>query len=126
MYTFLKDGEFVQLSIEDDGSVTGFVSRYGDLESDRDTFLDQFFKQAKLDSNKLSFTTQTVHGVWFEFGGTVERGEGKQPGDEAYFILKGSLTQFTTDLNKKVTSKVRQVVFKSFPRDLDATPPKRN
>ena len=35
MYAFLQDGEFVQVTVEDAGRVTGFVSRYGDLESDR-------------------------------------------------------------------------------------------
>jgi hypothetical protein len=118
MYSFLQDGEFVQLTIEDDGRVTGFVSRYGDSESDRGVFLDQFFKQAKLDGTKLSFTTDTVHGVWYEFKGTVERGAGKTPAEEAYYIMKGTLAEFRTDANKKVTSKSHEVTFKSFPRDV--------
>jgi hypothetical protein len=118
MYSFLRDGEFVQLTIEDAGRVTGFVSRYGDSESDRGAFLDQFFKQGKLEGIKLSFTTDIVHGVWYEFKGTIERGEGKTPGDEAYYILKGTLTEYRTDADKKVTSKSREVTFKSFPRDV--------
>ncbi len=44
MYSFLRDGEFVQVTVEDQGRVTGFVSRYGDSESDRGVFLDHFFK----------------------------------------------------------------------------------
>jgi hypothetical protein len=117
MYSFLQDGEFVQLTIEDEGRVTGFVSRYGDSESDRGAFLDQFFKQGKLDGTNLSFTTDTVHGVWYEFKGTVERGEGKTPADEAYYILKGTLAEYRTDANKKVSSKSREVTFKSFPHE---------
>jgi hypothetical protein len=120
MYSFLQDGEFVQLTVEDKGNVTGFISRYGDLESDRGEFLDLFFKSGKLDGQNLSFTTQTVHGVWYEFKGTVERGPGKNPGDEAYYLLKGSLTQNNTDADKKTSSKSRDVTFKSFPQDLDA------
>ncbi|MFZ0802763.1 MAG: hypothetical protein WAN70_11420 [Terriglobales bacterium] len=118
MYTFLQEGEFVQVTVEDAGKVTGFVSRYGDAGSDRGAFLDQFFKQGKLDGNKLSFTTETVHGVWFEFAGTVDRGEGKTPADEAYHVLKGALTDFRTDADKKVSSKSRDVTFKSFPQDV--------
>src|ERR1700731_1188773 len=57
MYSFLRDGEFVQLTVEDQGSVTGFVSRYGDTESDRGVFLDHFFKLGKLEGNHLTFTT---------------------------------------------------------------------
>ena len=124
MYSFLQEGEFVQLTVEDAGRVTGFVSRYGDQESDRGAFLDQFFKEGKLDGKKLSFTTQTVHSVWYEFKGTVERGEGKKVGDEAYYVLKGTVTQYTTDTNKKTSSKSHDVVLKAFPQDLGDTPPK--
>jgi len=118
MYSFLQDGEFVQLTIENDGTVTGFVSRYGDSESDRGAFLDQFFKQGKLDGTKLSFTTDTVHGVWYQFTGAIERGEGKTPADEAYYILKGTLAENRTGANNKVISKSHEVKFKSFPRDV--------
>jgi opacity protein-like surface antigen len=117
MYTFLKEGEFVQLTVEDDKRVTGFISRYGESESDKGAFLDQFFKSAKLEGNKLNFTTDIVHGVSYDFHGTVERGEGKNPGDEAYFVLKGWLTENSSDVNKKVTSQSQEVAFKMFPQD---------
>jgi hypothetical protein len=126
MYAFLQDGEFVQITVEDQGKVTGFVSRYGDIESDKGEFLDHFFKEGKLDGTKLSFTTVTVHGVWFEFKGTIERGEGKNPGDEAYYVLKGTLTRGETDANKKTSSKSREVALKEFPQDAGAEPAKRD
>jgi hypothetical protein len=125
MYTFRKEGEFVQVTVEDEGRVTGFVSRFGDGESDKGAFLDQFFKSGKLDGNKLSFTTEIVHGVSFDFKGTIERGEGKNPGDEAYYVLKGSLTESSTDVNKKVTSHAQEVAFKIFPQDASPTPATR-
>jgi len=118
MYSFLRDGEFVQLTIEDGTRVSGFVSRYGDTESDKGAFLDQFFKEGKLDGARLSFTTATVHGVWYEFKGTIERGPGKTLAEEGYYILKGTLTEYRTDADQKVTSKAREVSFKSFPRDV--------
>ena len=117
MYSFLKEGEFVQLTVEDAGRVTGFISRFGDQESDKGAFLDQFFKTGKLEGNKLNFTTEVVHGTGFEFKGTVERGDGKKPGDETYFVLKGTLTQNDSDVNKKVTSHSQAVVLKMFPGD---------
>jgi hypothetical protein len=116
MYSFLKEGEFVQITIEEKGVVSGFISRYGDSESDKGTFLDQFFKSGKIDGNKISFTTQSVHGVWFTFDGTVDRGPGAKPEDEGYFVLRGTLTRFTDAANKPA-SQARQVEFKSFPRD---------
>jgi len=118
MYGFLRDGEFVQVTVEDQGRVTGFVSRYGDSESDRGVFLDHFFKSGKLDGNQLAFTTETVHGVSFEFRGTIERGEGKKPGDEAYYVLKGTLVENTTDEAKKTSSRSREVTLKNFPQDM--------
>lgn len=117
MYSFLREGEFVQLSVEDAGKLTGFVSRYGDSDSDRGAFLDQFFKQGKLDGTKVSFTTETVHGVWYDFQGTIGRGEGKTLADEGYYVVKGTLTEYHTDADKKVTSKSQEVKFKSFPRE---------
>jgi len=125
MYSFLKEGEFVQLTVEDEGHVTGFVSRYGDGESDKGAFLDQFFKTGKLEGSKLSFTTEIVHGVEFDFMGTIERGDGKNPGDEAYFELKGTLVEKTSDANKKVSSQSRNVVFKIFPQEASAPPAAR-
>jgi len=115
MYSFLKEGEFVQVTVEDEGRVTGFVSRYGDGQSDKGAFLDQYFRSGKLDGNKIIFTTETVHAVWFEFKGTVERGEGKNPGDEAYYLLKGTLIENVSDGAKKVTTHSQEVMFKRFP-----------
>jgi hypothetical protein len=117
MYSFLKEGEFVQVTVEEAGHVSGFVSRFGDGESDKGAFLDQFFKSGKMEANKLSFTTEVVHGIAFDFKGTVERGDGKNPGDEGYFVLKGTLTENASDVNKKVTPHSREVVFKMFPQD---------
>jgi len=117
IYSFLKDGEFVQVTVEDEGKVTGFISRYEEGGGEKGTFLDQYFRSAKLEGNKLSFTTETAHGVWFEFKGTVERGEGKKSGDEAYYVLKGTLTDSSSDAQKKVTSHSHEVAFSMFPKE---------
>jgi hypothetical protein len=118
MYSFLREGEFVQVTVEDQGRVTGFVSRFGDSETDRGDFLEHFFKSAKLDGNQLAFTTEVVHGVSFEFKGAIDRGDGKNPGDEAYYVLKGTLVEMNTDDAKKTSSRSREVALKSFPQDL--------
>lgn len=126
MYTFLREGEFVQITVEDAGHITGFVSRYGDSASDQGAFLDHFFKQAKLEGHDLSFTTETVHGTWFEFKGKLDRGPAKTRAQEGYYVLKGTLTENVTDATKKVSAKAREVEFKLFPEEADAkdaTPP---
>lgn len=126
MYSFMKDGEFVQITVQDN-VVTGFVSRYGETESDKNAFLDQFFDKAALKDNHLTFTTKRVHGVRFEFDGTVERGAGKTPHDEGYRIIRGTLTHSSEDDSGKPVAKSRQIEMKSFPQDLDedAAPPKK-
>jgi hypothetical protein len=118
MYNFLRDGEFVQITVDAPGHVIGFISRYGDSDSDHDVFLDHFFKSAKLDGNKLAFTTETVRNKSFEFHGTIDRGEGKSRNEEAYYVLKGTLTEDTTDAAKKTSSQSHEVALKSFPQDM--------
>lgn len=125
MYTFLREGEFVQVTIEDGNMVSGFVSRYGDSDTDKGSFLDQFFSKGSLKGDHLTFTTKPVHGAWYEFDGTVTRGNGKTPHEDAYRVLRGTLTQSSEDSAKKVTSKSRQVEFKSFPQDLDQDVPEK-
>jgi hypothetical protein len=51
--------------------------------------------------------------VSFAFTGTVERGDGKNPGDEGYYLLKGALTENGGDAGKKES----QVVLRMFPRN---------
>ncbi len=124
MYAFLQDGEFVQLTVEDHGLVTGLISRFGDAVGDQREFIEQFFKQGKLDGSKLTFTTKSVQNVWYDFEGTVERGDGHNASDEGYYVLKGKLTRSAVDANKKTVAKSQDVALKSFPKDLDSAPAK--
>lgn len=120
MYSFLRDGEFVQITVEDAGHVIGFISRYADPESDGG-FLDHLFKSGKLEGNHLSFATETVRGLSFEFHGTVERGEGKNRSDEAFYVLDGTLEENATDKSKKIS----EVSLKSFPQNLASPEPEQ-
>jgi hypothetical protein len=117
MYTFLQEGEFVQINVEEGNRLTGFISRYSDGE--KALFVDHFFEKAELRNHDIRFTTRKVHGVWFEFKGTVARGPGKTRDAEAYYVIKGTLTQYTSDVNQAVTAKEREVTFRSFPQDLE-------
>jgi hypothetical protein len=123
MYTFLREGEFVQLTVQDNAQVIGFVSRYKNAESD--SFLDHFFKSGKLEGDHLSFTTETVDGVSYEFKGAIDRGEGKTRNDEGYYVLKGTLMETTTDAAKKSSSRSIEVALKSFPQDVVPPQPEK-
>ncbi len=114
MYSFLQEAEFVQIDIEDGTKVTGYISRSGDLPSDKGAFLDHLIKTGELKGNALHFITKNVHGVWFEFTGTVET-DAKNEGKEGYHLLKGKLTQYSEDGKNKTSAKSREVTLKSFP-----------
>lgn len=120
MYSFLQEGEFVQVSIEPDGRVSGFVSRYADPHEKGGLFLDHFFDKAQLKNGyQLSFTTKTVHGVHYDFSGAMGRGPGKTKAEEGYYIIHGTLTEYSSDPSGKVTARSREVTFKSFPQDVE-------
>jgi len=110
-YSFLQEGESLQI-ILDAASVSGYVVRRGDLDSDRGVMLSQFFRQAAVEDHEVSFTTRTIHGVWFEFKGRFERGAAKTKTADGYYLLKGELKEFTTDQEGKSTARTHEVEFK--------------
>ena len=114
MFTFLREGEFVQLTVED-GQLSGFISRFGDADSDKGEFIDHFFDKASLQGDHLSFKTKTVHAVWYEFDGNLTTVTGKQKGEEGYRMLNGKLTLHKSDATGKEQASERNVEFKSFP-----------
>lgn len=120
MYSFLKEGEFMQITLEDKGKVSGFISRFGDSDNNQGTFLDQFIKAGSFDGKQIRFTTESVHGVTYSFEGSFARGPGKKPADEAYYVLRGTLTREAPSADKQKTAQNREVEFRSFPRDADA------
>ena len=129
MYSFEREGEFVQINVEVPSAkeakprplaVTGFISRYADTESDRGAFLDYFFTKGSLDGDKLTFTTKTIHGLSYEFTGTVVRGAVAR-GKDGYYELRGTLTQNTVAYGKTTSAKSREITMKLYP-DLDQAP----
>jgi hypothetical protein len=114
LYSFVKEGESVQLTL-DEGELSGYVTRFGDNDSDKGQLIDQFFNKGSLKDNHLSFATKTVHGVWYEFSGTVETQAGKAPGSEGYRVLKGTLKEHEADAKGADKVRERSVEFKSFP-----------
>jgi hypothetical protein len=132
MYSFQRDGEYVQITIDPaptpetdwtkPQNVSGFISRYGSGETDKDQFLDHFFKSGTLSGNRLRFETRAVHGVSFEFEGKVERGEAKTWAKDGYYVIHGKLTEHATDAKGKLKSRTRDIDLKSY-ANLDEEPP---
>jgi opacity protein-like surface antigen len=121
LYSFVHEGEFVQIEVNE-GKVTGVVSRFKNDDPDEADFVDQYFEQASLQGATLSFRTRPADGVWFEFSGVVERGPTKTPADEGYWNVRGTLTELRTLAEGKVSRKVQALTLKSFPQDTEPIP----
>lgn len=125
MYSFQKDGEFLQINLEK-AEVSGYISHMGDSDSDHGVFLDQFFAKADIQGHDVSFTTRPLHSIWYEFKGRFDRGPAKAKTDDGYYILRGTLKEFSTNDGKIVVERSRPVEFKLLaqPDDSDlAAPP---
>jgi hypothetical protein len=74
----------------------------------------------------VSFTTKQIHGVWFEFKGRFDRGQAKSRTEDGYYVLRGTLTEFSAAEGKDATRRSREVEFKLLgqPPDDDIKPPK--
>ncbi|HEX8926725.1 MAG TPA: hypothetical protein VF786_13080 [Terriglobales bacterium] len=119
MYTFLHEGEFVQLTLN--GSVlSGFISRFADDK--QESFVDQFFNKASWNNGDLSFETKKAKGVWYEFQGTAKQAPGKTAQQEGFIVLTGKLTNHEPGPDGKDVANVQQVEFESFAAD--EVPPK--
>jgi hypothetical protein len=127
LYTFLRDGESVQITLDQlpsadkkEVAVTGYVSRIGTSDSDKDQILDIWFKSGTTDGEHVSFSTKQIHGFSYDFTGRVHRGEAKTKEKEGYIVIDGTLTEHSVDGKGKQQSRTREVTMKSFP-NLDAT-----
>ena len=122
MYSFLKDGEFIQITLEKN-LVSGYISRQGESDTDHGVFLDQFFDRADVQGHAVSFVTKPLHSMWYEFKGKFDRGPAKAKTDDGYYILRGTLKEFTTNADKSVSRRSREVEFKLLAQPDDSEEP---
>jgi hypothetical protein len=127
LYTFVHEGESVQITLDELPTpakpkvpVTGYVTRLGGPDTDRDQTFDLMFKSGSLDGQNISFTTKTIHGISYEFSGTVRRGDAKSKDKEGYVVIEGTLVENSVDKSGKPRSQRRELTMKSFP-NLDET-----
>jgi hypothetical protein len=86
----LGRGEMVDVELQPD-RLTGFITRFGDRESDEGEPLTFFFATSRLAGQRLAFTTRQVHNVWFSFEGTIVRGSARNRDQQGYYLLEGRL-----------------------------------
>ena len=105
----------MQINVQPEGNVTGYVSRVADGDSDRGQLLDMMFAKASIHGDSVQFQTKKVHGTSFEFKGHVQRGSAKTRDQEGYFVIRGTLTAIREDVSGRPTPLASEVEFKSFP-----------
>jgi hypothetical protein len=82
------------LNGEDDAvRLQGYLTRVGDGESDRGAPLSFFFARTTVGPTQLTFITRQVHGIWWSFAGTIERGSVETSAQKGYYFLNGTLTE---------------------------------
>ncbi|HVJ08912.1 MAG TPA: hypothetical protein VM554_11040 [Acidisarcina sp.] len=105
-------GEVIQISLQE-RELGGYISKRGDADSDQGTPLTFFFTHTRIDGSRLGFTTHQIHGVWYSFEGTIERGAAKTHAEEGYYLLQGTLTKYNVAAR---TSERRTVSLKMTPQ----------
>lgn len=118
-YLIDEAGSTVEVTLES-GKISGYVTRMGDEQSDKNTPLTFFFDKVTVEEHRLSFATKKVHGIWYEFDGSIERGGAKTTRDEnGYFRLAGA---WTTHNDARQSQSREQVSFRSTPREISVKP----
>jgi hypothetical protein len=92
----LGSGETVDVELEPE-RLSGYITRFGDRESDQGTPLTFFFATSRLAGQRLAFTTRQIHGVWFSFEGTIVRGPARTREQQGYYLLEGRLVLHDVD-----------------------------
>jgi hypothetical protein len=111
-YLLDESGSVVEITV-DSGKVSGYVTKMGDEQSDKDTPLTFFFDQCIVDGHQLRFTTHKVHGIWYSFEGSIVHGDPKTGKDEnGYYRLEGT---WTTHNDTRTAQSSEKVSLKSTP-----------
>lgn len=87
-YELDDNGSVVQITIEDN-RLSGYVSKM-----DAGSALTLLFQRTTIQGDRVTFTTQVVHGASYGFAGIVTRGDEQSPAKPGYFRLSGDWTAY--------------------------------
>lgn len=88
--------EIIEMILNGDGDsvrLQGYLTRLGDGESDHGAPLTYFFSRTTVSPTQLTFITRQVHGAWWSFAGTIDRGSVQTSAQKGYYFLNGTLTE---------------------------------
>jgi hypothetical protein len=124
-YHFLSADDTLAI-LDEEGRLKGYIE-VAQPEEESDDILSYDILEGSRKKTHVEFRTNRIHGKFYRFSGTVERGKGHVAKDPDYFRLTGDLDIVTVKAETgKETAQTMRVVFKSFgksERSEDGTSP---
>ena len=112
-YHFLSADDTLAI-LDEEGRLKGYIE-VAQPEEESDDILSYDIVEGSRDKTHVKFRTNRIHGKFYRFSGTVERGKGHEEKDPDYFHLIGDVDIVTVngDTGKEGVRTVR-VFLKSF------------
>jgi hypothetical protein len=112
-YHFLSADDTLAI-LDEEGRLKGYIE-IAQPEEESDDVLNYDILQGSRKKTHVEFRTNRIHGKFFRFSGTVERGKGHEEKDPDYYHLIGDVDIVTVnaDTGKEAVRTVR-VFLKSF------------
>ena len=111
-YHFLAAEDTLAI-LDQEGRLKGYIEVTQPAE-ESDDILSYDIVEGSRQKNHVEFRTNRIHGKFYRFSGTAERGAGHEEKDADYLHLSGSLEIVTVEAETgKETPQVMRVIFKS-------------
>ena len=112
-YHFLSADDTLAI-LDEEGRLKGYIE-VAQPEEESDDVLSYDIVEGSRNKTHVEFRTNKIHGKFYRFSGTVERGKGHEEKDPDYFRLIGDLDIVTVngETGKEAVQTVR-VLLKSF------------
>jgi hypothetical protein len=111
-YHFLSADDTLAI-LDEEGRLKGYIE-VAQPEEESDDILSYDILEGSRKKAHVEFHTNRIHGKFYRFSGTVERGKGHEEKDPDYFRLTGDLDIVTVKAETgKETVQTMRVIFKS-------------
>jgi hypothetical protein len=112
-YHFLSAEDTLAI-LDEEGRLKGYIE-VTQPEEESDDVLSYDIVEGSRDKAHVKFRTNKIHGKFYRFSGTVERGKGHEEKDPDYFRLTGDLDIVTVNAETgKQSIQTLRVTLKSF------------
>ncbi len=111
-YHFLSTEDTLAI-LDEEGRLKGYIEVSQPADESED-FLNFDIVEGSRQQNRVEFHTNRIHGRFYRFSGTAERGAGHQDKDPDYLHISGTLEIVAVNAETgKETPQIMRVTFKS-------------